>query len=657
MRPRFVVAFLAFLLLCASSFGQQRGRVSRNAKSEQAIRDQLAAIAPQAVGAFQRATSAMDTEDYQTAVPLYQQVLQQAPLFTPAMRRLGASLSATGKTQEGLDYCQRAVQIERSPENLASLSQLLAYPTPSQHGSQSQMQTAFSLAKEAVDKYSGEDDASYLSLLARLALNTEHVADFRHASDILARKHPELIATHYFNAIRLAMDENWIGSQDEIRAAERLGMPREAAEAMLSSSGIHRRAIIARCWRYAPWVIGAWIVGLLLLYVLGKVLSSLTLRFIESADPNASVSRNEALLRACYRRLINVAGSFYYVSLPFVIVLVLGLSGGIIYAILMAGYIPVKLIAILGIGAIVTIYKMVQALFVRVDPSQPGRELRREEAPDFWNLTREVAGKLGTRPLDQIRVTPGTEMAVYEQGTRKERRNDKGTRTLLMGIGLLPSFNQDSFRAVLTHEYGHLCHRDTAGGDVALRVNQDIRNFAIAMIVSRQAVPWNVAFQFLRVYHFLFRRISYGATRLQEVLADRAAARLYGASAFEEGLRHIVRRQIEFHSIAMNEVKLFREGAAGFRNIYTLPNQPETSVEEAIDKALHRVTSEDDTHPSPVDRFRLVRNVRCDTSQPANKPMWDLFPNPESLTQEMTSQIENKVKTQLAPRNPAPVNA
>jgi len=63
-----------------------------------------------------------------------------------------------------------------------------------------------------------------------------------------------------------------------------------------------------------------------------------------------------------------------------VILLVLGLAGGIIYAVLMLGYIRVKLIVILGLGAVVTIYKMVQTLFVRVDPSQPGRSLRREEA-------------------------------------------------------------------------------------------------------------------------------------------------------------------------------------------------------------------------------------------------------------------------------------
>jgi hypothetical protein len=76
---------------------------------------------------------------------------------------------------------------------------------------------------------------------------------------------------------------------------------------------------------------------------------------------------------------------------------------------------------------------------------------------------------------------------------------------------------------VLAHEYGHLSHRDTAGGDVALRVNRDMMKFAYAMARAGQAVWWNTAFQFLRVYHFLFRRISHGATRLQEVLADWAA--------------------------------------------------------------------------------------------------------------------------------------
>jgi hypothetical protein len=283
-------------------------------------------------------------------------------------------------------------------------------------------------------------------LYAQLALMVRDESEFRRATQTLVRTHPELIATHYFNAVRLAMDENWIGSEDEIKTAERMGFPKERGEAFLSA-GIRRRAIILRCLHYAPYVIGGWLLGLAALFLIGKILSGLTLRLIENADPSSSLSKTEMILRSFYRRLITVAGSFYYVSLPFVIVLVLGLAGGVVYAVLMTGYIPIKLVVILVLGAVVTVYKMVQTLFVRVDQSQPGRALRPEEAPDFWNLTREVADQLSTRPLDQIRITTGTEMAVYESGSRKERRQDKGQRTLLMGIGLIPGFNQNSFRA------------------------------------------------------------------------------------------------------------------------------------------------------------------------------------------------------------------
>lgn len=645
MRSRPIGVIAALVLFCVPTFGQQP--FARNPKVEQPICDKLAAIAPQAVDPFQRATAAMDARKYEEAIPLFQQVLQQAPSFTPAMRRLGASLAGSGKVDEGLIYCRSAVQIERSPENLANLAEVLSYPAPNQQGSAAQMQEALPLAKEASDNYHG-DEASYRLLVAQLALNVENDKEFRQATEILVKTHPELIATHYFNAIRMAEDANWIASEDEMRAAERLGLPADKTEAMLSASGIHRRAMMQRFWRYSPWVLGAWIAALVLLFVVGKMLSGVTLRLIESTDPGSSLSGKEAFVRSCYRRLITFAGSFYYVSLPFVIVLVLGLAGGIIYAFLMMGRIPIKLTAILVIGAIVTVYKMAQSLFVRVDDSQPGRSLPPEEAPDFWNLTRDVADKLGTRPLDQIRVTPGTEMAVYEHGTRKERRQDKAQRTLLMGIGLIPEFQQNSFRAVLAHEYGHLSHRDTAGGDVALRVNRDMMNFAIALVVARQAVPWNLAFQFLRLYHFLFRRISYGATRLQEVLADRAAASLYGAPAFEEGLRHVVRRQVEFRSVALNEVKISKEGRMPFRNIYTLPTAPSATIDDEVDKALHRETSEDDTHPSAVDRFRYVQRVPCNQPQTFDGVMWDLFPNPEALTAEMTAQIETRVKDHIA---------
>jgi hypothetical protein len=74
-------------------------------------------------------------------------------------------------------------------------------------------------------------------------------------------------------------------------------------------------------------------------------------------------------------------------------------------------------------------------------------------------------------------------------------------------------FRLNSFRAVLAHEYGHFSNRDTAGGDVAMRVNDHMMKFAQAMYEGGQAVWWNIAFQFLRIYHFIFRRLSHGATK------------------------------------------------------------------------------------------------------------------------------------------------
>jgi len=168
MTPKPFVAFASLVVLSALAFGQ----FVRNPKTEQPICDKLGAVAPGAVETFQQATSAMDKGEFQQAIPLFQSVLRQAPLFTPAMRRLGASLAASGQLNEGLTYSRRALKIERSAENLASLAQLLAYPTPTTHGTDEQLRMALPLAKEAVEKYSGPDDASYLRCSRSLPLLT-----------------------------------------------------------------------------------------------------------------------------------------------------------------------------------------------------------------------------------------------------------------------------------------------------------------------------------------------------------------------------------------------------------------------------------------------------------------------------------------------------
>ena len=150
MRPRLSFVLAALILFTAGLSAQQ---VARDSKKEQVICDKLAAVAPAAVDTFKRATVAMDKRDYQQSAQLYREVLQQAPQFTPAMRRLGFSLVGLGHTDEALTLLENAVQVERSPENLISLAEVLAYPGENKQGTPEQKARALPLAKEATALY------------------------------------------------------------------------------------------------------------------------------------------------------------------------------------------------------------------------------------------------------------------------------------------------------------------------------------------------------------------------------------------------------------------------------------------------------------------------------------------------------------------------
>ena len=192
------------------------------------------------------------------------------------------------------------------------------------------------------------------------------------------------------------------------------------------------------------------------MFAAGRVLSLRTLSSIERADPNVLASDSERSLRRVYRALINCAGAYYYLSLPFVVVLVVGGTAAVVYGFMMIGRIPIRLVALLVIAAVVTILKMVQSLFIKAIAEDPGRRLEEAEARALWQLARDVAVNVSTRPVDEIRITPGTEMAVYERGSASERRRDEAHRVLILGVGLINGFEQGAFRAVLAHELGHL---------------------------------------------------------------------------------------------------------------------------------------------------------------------------------------------------------
>lgn len=622
----------------------------RDMNREKAIWQGLEKVAPKSVETFKAATEAYDKEDYGRAATLYRQVMEKAPSYDHVYRRLGSVLALSGKTDEGMRYLERACEMNSSPENLSSLARFLDHPGEGKQSSNDDKLRALELAKKAQAAYQAQnrnDDPSYAVIVAQIAFDLDNVKEARAAVNALAVNHPDLMQTHYFLALIATYDEDWEKAEEEIKKAQSMGLPAEAAQQFLDS-GVHTRAQTWRYLYYALYLVGAWVVGLAALFALGKLFSNLTLRSIEEADPNGATGAKEISLRSRYKRLINVAGVYYYISLPVVMFLVLAVAGAILYGFFMVGRIPIKLALIVTVAAVVTVYKMIRSLFVKIESKDPGRALKPEEAPELWALTREVAQAVRTRSIDEIRVTPGCDLAVYEKGGFREKLQDRAKRVLILGVGALNGMRQDAFRAVLAHEYGHFSHRDTAGGDVALRVELDMTKFAYAMALAGQAVWWNIAFQFLRVYHFIFRRITHGATRLQEILADRVAAQNYGAGSFEEGLRHVIRREVEFNRVASKEIEEAAQARRDLKNLYQLQVSPEAfdqqMIENQINDIITRQTTEDDTHPSPIDRFRLAQRIVCNNIPSSNAMVWDLFASRESLTAEMSKLIDGRVK-------------
>jgi hypothetical protein len=142
----------------------------------------------------------------------------------------------------------------------------------------------------------------------------------------------------------------------------------------------------------------------------------------------------------------------------------------------------------------------------------------------------------------------------------------------------------------------------------------------------------------------VFLRISQGASRLQEVLADRWAAFAYGPDFFEQGLRHVIRRDVLFNAHANATVNEVVQAKSALTNLYAFRPAvaPEAkAVEAAVEIALKREPTPYDSHPAPLDRFRWVRPLRA-TGQPSpedGEESWTLFRDREALEQRLTQTL------------------
>jgi Zn-dependent protease with chaperone function len=608
---------------------------------------ELEASHPEAVGLWAQANEARDAEDHVRAAELYRQVLAFAPGFVHAKRRLAGSELALGNRKKAIALSREALAAEASTENMVALASALGRETEKEKPTPAQKKEAHALAVKAATK--APEDFFAQATLAQVALDNDDLASFKKASDRLLRIAPDHVATHHIASLRAAMEERWDDAEASLERAHALGLPDESYKSM--------RAMLQQARPQAPrllkkfaWAGGAWLLGLLVLLAAGAFLSGAVLREAATLPTEASgrAAGGGAALKKAYSVVLWLSCAYYYVSLPLVALVVVLAGGGIVYGFFAIGRIPIKLVLLVVIVVLATLWSMLKSLFVRVSDEDPGERLDLRRHPRLRALLGDVARRIGTRPVDNVYLTPGTELAVMERGGMGRQLRGQAERCLILGVGVLEGLKIGPFKAVLGHEYGHFSNRDTAGGGFALAVRRSLITMAQALAESGAAAWYNPAWLFLNGFYRVFLRISQGASRLQEILADRWAAFTYGSRAFEEGLRHVIEQSVRFDARA--GATLQDMAAQPVSNLYQhQPASPvaEAEVEKAIREVLNRAASPYDSHPSPAERTRWVRALGARGSvQSADdaSEAWTLFEERAAIEQRMTGHVRAMVE-------------
>ena len=482
---------------------------------------------------------------------------------------------------------------------------------------------------------------------ARFALEDQDDALFRQTTQQMLQRFPNNPQAHYFDGVRAVQDQDWQGAEAALSKAKALGMDDESLAQLLKMAIDNQRWI----WQYAKIltaILIVWLIGLFVIAFVGKSLSKRTLKAIQ--NDGAAVGPGT---RKLYRWIVTAASVYYFISLPLMLALSIAIPLAIGYALLLTPFLNLWLVAIVligGIGGIITAISGLRTAYIKIPEPSIGRSLRPNESPQFWKLVRDVAADVGTRPVDDIWILPGVDMAVLERGTWREKMHDKGERVLLLGIGLLPGMKTDAMKAILAHEYAHFIHRDTAGGDIALPVRVAMGRF-IEAIESRGSVSnWDITVQFLRYYVPLYYRLTLGASRMQEVLADRFAVERYGASSLIDGFQHVVRRDLEFQHLTSKAVSETMRGTYATSAFYApskaIVGEDRFYLEVSVHDELQQPTTDFNSHPGMMERIALARKVGVDRSISPGLVV-NLFGEVvKSLARDMTQRIMDQVNLQ-----------
>lgn len=165
--------------------------------------------------------------------------------------------------------------------------------------------------------------------------------------------------------------------------------------------------------------------------------------------------------------------------------------------------------------------------------------LTREDAPQLWNRTEELADKLGALKPESILVGLDANFFVTEAPLSAISGQTKG-RTMYCSLPLLRVFSKDEFDAVILHELAHFKGEDTYFSQKFFPIYrgaaENLEQLSQEASGSIRGIILLPAINVLNYFLLSFSLIEAGISRARELEADRASAEIKGGRALAKAL-------------------------------------------------------------------------------------------------------------------------
>ncbi|MEV6103935.1 M48 family metalloprotease [Streptomyces sp. NPDC051940] len=244
--------------------------------------------------------------------------------------------------------------------------------------------------------------------------------------------------------------------------------------------------------------------------------------------------------------------------------------------------------------------------FPKLDDELP--RLRRQDAPQLFELLDRIADDYGTRRVDVVEVSPEYNASVMAYGIRRGRR-------LEIGMALWSALGPQERVALLGHEFGHFVNGDTGGNLVIGTAMRSLSEWIRVLVPDRPSGPVEFVISAVMTVPYalavwtamLLSRLMLRSTQRAEYHADDLAART-GSSEAAAGLFD----RLAQHGTA--ESVLRRQSAlAGTRRAGVDARAIEDGLWEQVTEAVRTVP------PRELERLRRVDEARghaVDTTHP-----------------------------------------